>query len=206
MKKLMSFIKKISLGQILSMLLVSLLVISSTACSNTGTYARTSDQPRTNFGKTSDQIRPEIPQGATTSKYQGGMNDYSDVDPRMDTSRPETKAKTLGERAERNITQKSVDSPEQFAKNYRQGTPLNERVQKLAEDVKSSVQETQEGLSKGTQRGLENLKSNTQNAAEDISSQTQQTAQDASNALGKTSERVGRNVSQAARNTADYVQ
>jgi hypothetical protein len=181
MKKLIAFLKGIRLGQVLPIFLAGLLLLVSTACSNGGPLARGANQAT---GRTSDQIRPEVPRVDLNSKYQGGMNDYSDVDPKFqDTSGAEAKAKALRDRVERNITTKSVDSPEQYAENYRQGTPLGQRVKNLTDDISGSTKEAQKGVAKGTQRGSENLKQNTQNASEDLAASARDTAKNTQRTL-----------------------
>jgi ElaB/YqjD/DUF883 family membrane-anchored ribosome-binding protein len=154
MNKVISWVKSIRLGKIITVFLSAILLFVSSACNSTGVLA-----------KTADQVREEVPEGALTSPYKGGMNDYSDVDPRKDTSGAEAKAKELIDNAEGNI-QKSANNFDQYSRNYQSGTPLGERVRRLGEDVKTSADEVTEGVAKGTQRGIENLKGNAQNAAE----------------------------------------
>ncbi len=153
MKKVMTWLKSIRLDRILTVFLAGILLFVSTACGSTKVLA-----------KTADEVREEVPSRAITNTYKGGMNDYSDVDPRRDTSEAKAKAKALIENAQRNINEKSVDSPDQYAKNYRSGTPLGERVRRIGEDVGESAQEVAGGASKGVQNGVQNIKENAQNA------------------------------------------
>ena len=162
MNKLMGWLKSIRLDRVLTVFLVGILLFVSTACSS-GASA-----------KTADELREEVPGSAVTNEYKGGMNDYSDVDPRFNEKGAEAKAKGLVDNAQRNINEKSIDSPEQYVENYRSGTPLGERVKRLGEDVGESAQELTEGVSKGTQKGLQNIKEN----AKDAPSYTKETAKE----------------------------
>jgi ElaB/YqjD/DUF883 family membrane-anchored ribosome-binding protein len=202
MKKVMDWLKKIKLGRTITVFLSGLLLLVSTACG-----------PSNVLAKTADQVREEVPEKAITNTYEGGINQYGDTDPRRDTSRVEQKAQTLVEQARQNIETKGVDSPEQYGENYRTGTPLNERVNRLGEDVKSSTEELTEGVTKGTQKGLENVKENAKNALEgtkgavqskvssDIQTtkQTVQGAADNTKEIGNKAKGVVENASQAVK-------
>jgi len=153
MNKISTWLKRIRLDRIVTVFLAGILLFISTACGTTNALA-----------KTADEVRPEVPGRAVTNTYKGGMNNYSDVDARRDTSEAKAKAKGLIENAQRNINQKSVDSPDQYADNYRSGTPLGERVRNLGEDIGESAQEVTSGASKGVQKGIQNIKENAQQA------------------------------------------
>lgn len=155
MNKVISWLKNLQLGKVITVFLSAVLLFVSTACGTTGVMA-----------KTADQVREEVPKGAVTSPYEGGMNQYSDTDPRKNTSKADAKAKALRDRVETNINEKGIDSPEQYARNYKSGTPLGERVQNIGEDVSESTKELTKGVTKGTQKGTKNLKENTQDAVE----------------------------------------
>ncbi|MBD0390679.1 MAG: hypothetical protein ICV54_30325, partial [Nostoc sp. C3-bin3] len=89
MNKLMTWLKSIRVARILTVFMAGLLLIVTTACSG-GASATTA-----NPVKTADKIRQEVPSGAVTNEYKGGMNDYSDVDPRFSEKGAQTSAKGL---------------------------------------------------------------------------------------------------------------
>jgi hypothetical protein len=155
MNKIISFLNPTRLLRILTVFLAGLLVIVTTACS---------DGPANALDKNG---RPEVPSNAVSSPHRGGMNGYSDVDPRASTSGANSKANDIVKKAEGNI-QKGADNLDKYAENYRQGTPLNERAENLTENIGRSAKNTAEGVTKGAQRGVENLKENTQNAAKSV--------------------------------------
>jgi hypothetical protein len=164
MNQVIDWLKSIRLGKVITIFLSGLFLLVSTACSNTpGAVASTStgsqDRQEVPSGlqdvgvRQGKNLRPEVPEEAVTSSYKkGSMNEYADTDPRMNTSKADAKAKAL------------VDNADQYRQNYRTGTPLGERVQRIGDDVNSSTKELTEGVSKAADRGVENLKKNTQNA------------------------------------------
>jgi lysyl-tRNA synthetase class I len=153
MNKIITWLKRIRLDRIVTVFFAGILLFISTACGTTNALA-----------KTADDARQEVPSKAVTNTYKGGMNDYSDVDARRDTTEAKAKAKALIENAQRNINQKSVDSPDRYADNYRSGTPLGERARRLGEDIGESAEEVTEGAAKGVQKGIQNIKENAQQA------------------------------------------
>lgn len=181
MNTLIAWLKNIRFDRILTAFMVGILMFVSTACSN-GVQA-----------KTADQIREEVPSSAVTNEYKGGMNDYSDVDPRKNTTEANTKAKALVDNAKRNIDEKSVDSLEQYGKNYRSGTPLGERVKRIGEDVSDSVENVKENVSKGTQKSLRQ----TQDLTEDVKDKASQTKENTKD--------LGYKIKKGAQDAADSV-
>lgn len=153
MNRLTAFIKKIRLGQLLTVFLAGILVFVSTACSGTDVMA----------GKTSDQIREEVPSGAVTSEYKGGMNDYSDVDPRnQDMTKTEAKAKMLKDQAQRRIDTKASSNVGENVRRVADEGPdkLKQAGDKLKEDVREAKQNADD-FGKNTQKGIANVKENT---------------------------------------------
>src|SRR4028119_2117725 len=153
MNKVTSWLNSIRLDRIVTAFLVGLLVFVSTACSGNV------------LAKTADEIREEVPSTAVTNEYKGGMNDYSDVDPRFNPSGANTKAKGLVDNAQKNIDAKSVDSVDQYVENYRSGTPLGERVKRIGEDVGEATGNVKEDVSKGANENLQNTKETAKDAA-----------------------------------------
>lgn len=214
MKKLISSLKRIRVGQILTICLASLLILVSTACGGDQTQARTQTSGQTRQDvpsgmqdpvgvKQGKNPRPEVPEEAETNTFQkGGMNEFSDVDPRKGMDAANQKAKSLVNRAERNLTEKSTDSPEQFADNYRKGAPIGERVENVTKSVGGATKGAVEDVSKGTQRGLGNIKENTQNATKGA----QQAAEDTSDFAQRKTGEAAKGVQRAAEDTSDFTQ
>lgn len=163
MNRVIARLKNIRLDRILTIFIATMLLFVSTACSGSKVLA-----------KTADQIRPEVPDSAVTSPYTGGMNDYPDVDPRTDTSAADAKAKALRDTVQKNIDEKSVDSPEQYVENYRGGAPLGERVRKIGENIGDTAKDVGETAAKGVRQNAQ--------GAQDAASSARESAEDTANA------------------------
>ena len=185
MNKVVDWLKSIRLDRIFTVFLVGILMFVSTACSG-GASA-----------KTADQIREEVPGSAVTNEYKGGMNDYSDVDPRRNTTEAQAKAKGLVDNARKNIEEKSVDSGEQYVENYRSGTPLGERVKRIGENVGKAAENVTEDISKGT-------KENAQNAQKAAKGATQAADETANAAQSKVKSDI-KTTQRSAEDTAEAV-
>jgi hypothetical protein len=175
MNKVINWLKNIRLDRVLTICLVGILVFVTTACSG-GASA-----------KTADQVREEVPGSALTNEYKGGINSYSDVDPRQSTTGAEAKAKALVDNAQRNIDEKGIDSTEQYVENYRTGTPLGERTRRLGEDVGEAAKNVTEDVSKGVQKNTQQTKATAQDTAEKAKSTAQDAAVNTKQAADKTS-------------------
>lgn len=182
MKRLTAFVKKLRLGQILTVFLAGLLVFVSTACTRSDVIA----------GQTADQIREEVPSGAVTSKYKGGMNDYSDEDPRdKQMTAAEAKAQLLKEQAQHRIDTKSSNNVGENVQRVGDEGPnkLNQIGNKASEDARAAKRNAEE-FGESTKKGLANIKENTREGvkgAKDIVKEATQgvreTADDAGSSL-----------------------
>ncbi|WP_445240794.1 DUF6658 family protein [Microcoleus vaginatus] len=142
MKRLTAFVKKIRAVQILTVFLAGILVLVSTACSRPDVTAGKTDvtagQSDPRIGKTADQIREEVPSGAVTSEFKGGMNDYSDVDPRnRKLTTEEAKAQLLKEEAQHRIETKSSSNVGENVRRVADDAP--EKLTKVGEKVKGTM-------------------------------------------------------------------
>jgi hypothetical protein len=213
MNKIVAWLKSVRLDRILTVFMAGLLLIITTACSG-GASATTA-----NPVKTADKIRQEVPSGAVTNEYKGGMNDYSDVDPRFNEKGTQSSAKGLVDNARRNIEQKSIDSPQQYVENYRSGTPVGERVKRIGEDIGNAAEDVTQQAAKGAQENAQGVKEAAQSgkraaketadaAQSKVSSDintTQQAAQDLGNAAKSKVSRDINRTQQALDNAADAI-
>ena len=171
MKRIVAFLKRLKLDKVVTVFMAGMLLFISAACSNT---------PRA-LAKTSDQIREEIPKGAVTSEYRGGMNDYSDVDPRRDTSAADRKAQALVSNAQRNLK-----NPNQTGDNLREAVEnAPDKIGEFGDNVKETAQRNAREFAENAKTGSENLRENTRDFLEGA----KETAQD-------TADRIGNKVSQ----------
>ncbi len=205
MNKVISKLKNIRPFKIITVFLAGLFLLVTQACGSVEAKTPTGGVANPAVGRQSGEPNSEVyvPKGANvTSPYGGGMNNFSDVDPRSKTG-AKAESEALKENAERNIEQKSVDSLQQYGQNYQQGTPLGERVKRIGEDVKSSTEDLTKGAYQGTQRGIENIKNNTKDATGDVSKNLQKSAEDAGDAVNRAVRSADTNVKSSAKETAE---
>ena len=171
MSKISSFLKDFQLNRFFIIAMVSFLMLFSTACSRaSATDAATMEDTSGSAPNPPGQVQP----------YKGGMNNFDDVDAnRLDKTSVDAKAKALKDQVERNINQKGIDSPEQYVKNFRSGTPLNERIGNIGDDLGQSAADVKENLQQFGERGSKNLERNVKGVPEQASRTVDQAKQNA---------------------------
>ena len=152
---------------VLSLLAIALL-ITTTACNGSEVAAKKNlENPPP--GKITSLYKPITPEV-------GGMNNYSDVDPRVDTSKADAKADwakpTLRERLinqAKGLERKDTNPLQQIKQEFdRKG--IKQRVGDTADSVRESAEETADGISKGTRKGIANVKENAKSFKDDVES------------------------------------
>jgi phage-related protein len=198
MNRLTAFIKKIRLGQLLTVFLAGILVFVSTACSGTDVMA----------GKTSDQIREEVPSEAVTSVYKGGQNQYSDVDPRNpNMTKTEAKAKMLKDEAQRRIDTKASSNVGENVRRVADEAPdkFKQVGEKLNEDVRAAKQNFDE-FGKNTQKGIANVKENTREGLKGAKEVVKEATEGAKDRVADGTDSVKYNLKQGKENVKDAFQ
>jgi len=157
MKKVISWLTNSRIGKVLTAAIAGILLVVSTACAPVQ-------------AKTADQVREEVPSKAITNQYKGGMNSYSDVDPRFDESGAKAKAKALVDKTERQVidmtddvntnTKRILDKKGENVEHFNQNVKGN--VDTLGDKTKGSAKDFAEGTRKGTR----NIKENTSNGGD----------------------------------------
>lgn len=177
-------VKRLRLERVLIIVLAGVLILVTTACnpnspsvSGTGQYHEREGQPvgiREYTDRADSKARPD-------------MSSYSDNDAR-DTASARARAKALSDRAERNV--QKVQSPGEFVDEYRAGTPIQDRVRNLADDVGESAEQFKEDFAAGTRENTRNLKTNAdkagrnvQRTADDTQRNARRAAEDATDAV-----------------------
>lgn len=198
MERVISWFQNIRPLKILTVFIAGLFLIFTQACNRPGVAAQ---PPQPGAQPPNVQRYDPTKSYDINTRYEGGMNNFSDVDPRSKATEKAAKARAeaLRENAQRNVEEKGIDSTEQYVRNYREGTPFGERVKRLGEDVGSSAEELRQGFTKGTQRGLENIQENAQNAAKDLSKNAQRAAEDAGKNLQRSAEDVSSGLTRSIR-------
>lgn len=137
-----------------------ILVVTTTACNGTNAATKPTVNNPTN-GKITELYKPIVPPT-------GGMNNYTDIDPRVNTSKAEAKADRLIKQA-KDLEQKDTNPFKQLQKQFDQ-KGVNERAEDAVEGVNRSAQETADGVAKGTRKGFGNLQENAKSFKEDVKS------------------------------------
>jgi gas vesicle protein len=206
---IMAWLRKNPISRILMAFVASLLLlVSTTACS--GTLA-------------AKNPRPEIPSTDVTSPYRGGMNDFSDVDPRAGKSEAaaEAKAKALEENAERNVIDQAGSVPGNtkriLDKKGENVVDLGKNLQRNAEDTKGKAQGAVGDIAKEAKRSAEDVKDTALDRGRDLTKGAKQTAEDVKqsvkanvpdtdelkSSVEATGKNVKRNAKSAGRDLAD---
>jgi gas vesicle protein len=148
-----------------------ILLVTTTGCNGTNMASKVapltnSDNPA--LGKVTELYKPIVP-------AEGGMNNYSDVDPRMDKSEAKAKADRLIDKTDK--LQRDVTNPfKQLGKKLdEKGLP--ERIEDTSKQLTRSAKETADDVVEGTKRGYGNLKENTSTFKDDVKSSLKNTQQ-----------------------------
>ncbi|GAA6624325.1 hypothetical protein [Scytonema sp. NUACC26] len=129
-----------------------------------------------------------VPKGDNQlSPYEGGMNNYSDVDPRIKSADVKAKSEYLKENAERNVIDESSNIGEVsrriLGKKNENAKDFGDTLQEGAQRTADKAQKTSSDFIKGTQRGIENIKGNTSNAAGEAGRNARNKAEEAGSAI-----------------------
>ncbi|MBE9179940.1 hypothetical protein IQ268_15315 [Oculatella sp. LEGE 06141] len=193
MDNVISFFKRIRLTRVVVALFAGALLLLNTACNPSS--PRVSGE-----GTYNERVSQETELYRPIQEPQGGMNNYTDTDPRRDTSRAETKARALSREAEQNI--QKVQNPGDFAKSYREGAPLGERVRNITQGVGEAAEDVKEDITQGSQEGARKVR----NASGEIGRNAERAADNAQNNASATGRNVLRNTQRAVEDASDYAQ
>ncbi|MBD2070896.1 hypothetical protein H6F93_25840 [Leptolyngbya sp. FACHB-671] len=170
MNKAFSWLKRNQLVRALVVVLAGVSMLLSTACSSgpnipkvSGEGSYTGNAPQMEIYK---RVQPN----------EGGMNEYSNVDPRANTTRADAKAKGLVDNAERNI-QRGFDDVREAPEVL--GGYVKEGGRNLGEQARQTTNELQQGAREGSR----NLRRNAAEAREGAGNVVQ-------DAKGRTNEAV----------------
>jgi hypothetical protein len=130
---------------------------------------------------------------------EGGMNTYSDVDPRQNTAKADSKAARNIQNA--NSELKPGNNPIKEVKKELDKKGVKERVDELSSDVSRKAQDKVNEVSKTAQKGLDNLQGNTKSFKQDVGS----AAENVSDKVGNKADDIKSSVRQTAEKVADKV-
>lgn len=192
MKKVISWVKNIRPVKLITTCLAVFILFFTQACGGNSTTATAPkstsefDPARQTVGIQKARPNAEVyaPKGeGTLSPVEGGMNNFSDVDPRTQGVDVKAKADALRENAERNVIDETANIGETtrriLDKKGENVQDLGKNLQRNAEFTKDRAQDTAEDLVEGTKKGLGNIKENTKDAANGATSNAQGAVEDA---------------------------
>lgn len=176
MKKAINWLKNLRPLKIATVFVLGFVLLFTQACTNA-----TAAQPSPQKSESAYIQRNDPTKEYPLNSPRGGMNNFSDVDPRGEAGEKtaETRAKALRDNSQKNIDQKGATSIGKYVDNAREGTPLQQKGIGLDDQVGSSTEEVTKGVVKGTQRGIENIKENFSNASDDLARKGKETTQNA---------------------------
>lgn len=188
MSNLINYLQQFRLTRIVLSVLVGGILLLGTACnpsspnvSGTGSYQE-GRKPQTELYRT---IQPD----------EGGMNRYSDTDPRSNTSGVSNKAKQMIKNSERNLSK--VQNSEELADEIKTARPFKEGGKDVTERISDTVEGLKQDISEGTQRGMKNLQRNSSQAAQGVQETLDDARQNTSEAVRDTARGTKQTVNQA---------
>lgn len=155
MNNIIAVLKRLQLKRILVVFLSGILLLVGVACSQPNAQAKSSS--------TSGDTEPisKNPKGSVyEGQNEGGMNKFSDVDPRRETtSAAESKAEKLINQSEKNL--QKTEGPGDLGKVVRRESPVGQ-VKDAPERVGGTAEGFGEDVSESVPQQAENLKGNIQ--------------------------------------------
>nr|WP_248277825.1 hypothetical protein [Brasilonema sp. UFV-L1] len=211
-------LKNIRPIKLLTVVAAGMILFFTQACSSVAATT-----PRQTVGEQSARPNSEtyVPKGTNaTSDYQGGMNNFSDVDPRTNEAKIKAQAEALEENAQQHLQNSSSNPAENIRRVFEDRGEVGRNLQEGTGNITEKVQGTAEDFAQGTKRGIENIKGNAsdasgavarnaQDAAEDAKINAQRSAEDAGYAVSRTLRDANTTAvekgQEAAQNTGDLL-
>lgn len=170
-------VKRLPIARLAVVLLASVMMLVSTACSNATPPVSTDSNPASPMSS-----NPPTPRSSGEGSYhaktganqptelydpiqerEGGMNMYSDTDPRYQRDKLGAQIERRVDKAEKNLD-KSIESVDDYVDNYTSGAPLGKRIRNITDSVGESAEDLTERAKEGTDRGAQNVKVNANRA------------------------------------------
>lgn len=207
MKRLSNWLKSLRPVKILAATLIGMLLFVTQACDSAS-----AKKPGTGVDQ-SEQYLPKDQKAK--SPYEGGMNNFSDMDSRAKDAKTEAKVKAeaLKQEAESNIGNKgSINAVENVRRVANDTGKLGKNIQENAESTSNKLGEEAGGFIDSAKQGLKNLKDNTLDAPGYVSDKAERTfgnpvegvkdgAKDAGDAVKRTLKEADDKSSKAAYDT-----
>ncbi|WP_017319208.1 hypothetical protein [Mastigocladopsis repens] len=212
MKKVVTFLKNIRPFKLLTTFLAGMILFFTQACNSVTATTPSQTAPRQTVPRQiigEEQSAPPnsevyVPKGTNVlSPVEGGMNNFSDVDPRDQGANVKAKAEALKQNAEQNV----IDETSNIGENTRRILDKKgENVEDLGKNLQQNAQETADkagssatDFARGAKKGIENIQENTSNAAKGLVKNAQGAAEDAKDNAQSTAENAGNAVNRTVK-------
>lgn len=187
-----SFFRNLRAKQVLIIVLAGFLMVVNTACQPPAPKVVGEGSYNEKVGQQTELYDP-------IQRPTGGMNNFTDTEPNVDANTG--KARTLIQESKQNLRNR-VEDAEDYARNYRSGNPLGERIENITEPAAGRAERVGKDVVEGTQRGVENLKNNTQDAGRDVKNSVENTADN----VQQNTRGLARDAQRATERTSSYAQ
>lgn len=198
-----SAIKRFPIARVMVVLAASFMLLVSTACSNiTPPVSSNPSNPAdsklptpVSSGEGSYHAKSNANQPTELydpiQKREGGMNMYSDTDPRYQRDKLGAQIERRVDKAEQNLD-RSIDDVDDYVDNYTSGAPLGKRIRNITDSVGESAENLTEQVKEGTERGAQDLKVNAKRAERNAGEALQGVAEDAQDNARDLNRKAGR--------------
>jgi ElaB/YqjD/DUF883 family membrane-anchored ribosome-binding protein len=182
MNKAISFLKRIRLAQVLVVFLAGVLLVFNTACSGAADAGITptdrgvagTDRPGVSGqGSTNGRNGYQSKIYDSVQPKEGGINEYRDVDPRVQPAGTSAKAKALVDTAKRNV----IDQTDDLGTNTKR---ILDKKAENARDFGDSLKSGGREIRQQTRDSVETARDNVRDAAKDANRNTRRAADEAS--------------------------
>lgn len=184
---------KVRFSRVAVVLVASFVMLLGTACSSTPSATGTGAGTGATSTSATELYR-------TTQPEAGGMNRYSDTDPRQNAKALGAEAKARVDQAKGNLNK--GQTPKQFTDEVKSAAPIREGVKDLSDRAGDAIEGLKQDVTEGTQRGVKNLQQNTTDAKQGVK-QTLDRAQDNAAQLGKDTSRNAQQAAEQAKSNLD---
>ncbi|BAZ41196.1 hypothetical protein NIES4101_71580 [Calothrix sp. NIES-4101] len=165
MNRLVAFVNNIRPLKFIAVAFLSLSLIFSQAANAVAAAARPNAFNNSEY-YTSKEGNALSRDKNALNKYEGGMNNFSDLDARSHKAeaRANAEAKALKQQAEQNTQKQSGNIVENVRRVANDSDKLGKNVQSQADSIKDKFGAETESFADSTKQGLQNIKNNAQSA------------------------------------------
>ncbi|MEA5570051.1 hypothetical protein [Calothrix sp. UHCC 0171] len=165
MNRLVAFVKNIRPLKFIAVAFLSLCLVFSQAANAVAAAAKPNPLNNSEY-YTSKEGNALSRDKNTLNKYEGGMNNFSDLDARSHKAeaRANAEAKALKQQAEKNAQKQSGNLVENVRRVANDSDKLGKNIQSQTDSIKDKLGAETESFADSTKQGLQNIKNNAQSA------------------------------------------